>query len=381
MTIETTLLEQAYVKAESGYNTLASPGSTDALRHHELTLRKRNNREPSPQKSGTPDRIQSLPRGVTATWDLGGAFWEPSGTVGTPSYMAPLLKNGMGAQHAAALTTTVEASPSPTTTGCTLTSATGLAVGDVMVFTVGSGARREATRIKSIATAAVTFDALSAAPDAPGAAVSGVTYNLASTVPTSLSIFKFHTAGGFKEAVQGAIVERIQLMFDGAKEVGVKMSGPAANYVRTGFSQPGAFTAVGTPASGLVGNMYVDGTAFVILSAEITIDNNNDLRRDELGNGGVATGIINHKDFRNIGVSVTFYLEDTNLIAKGEASTLAALRLIVGSTNGKMLAAVMPSVEFETGDIPASGGPKIVTIQGVCYMASSGNDSLFLGEI
>jgi hypothetical protein len=79
-------------------------------------------------------------------------------------------------------------------------------------------------------------------------------------------------------------------------------------------------------------------------------------------------------------VSVTFYLEDTNLITKGEASTLAVLRLLVGNVNGKMVGAVMPSVEFEIPEIPATGGPKIVTIEGIAYQAGSGNDGLFLGE-
>lgn len=381
MTIETTLLEQAYVKEESPYGTLATPGSTDAFRHIELGLKAKNNREPSQTKMGTPDRLSSLPRGVTAEWDLGSAYWEPSGTLGTPSYMSPFLKNGIGAVHTTNLATTVAAMPAPTTTSATLVSVTGLAVGDTMVFTVGAGARREVTRIKTLVASAVTFDALSAAPDAPGAAVSGVSYNLATLVPTSLSIFKFHTAGGFKEAVKGAIVDKLEFMFDGAKEVGLKMSGPAATKTRSGFSQPGAFTVVGSPASGLVGNLYIDGTAFLILSSTVTVENNNDLRRNELGNLGIATGIIHHKDFRNITVSVTFYLEDTNLITKGEASTLASLRLLVGNVNGKMIGAVMPSVEFEIPEIPTSGGPKIVTAQGIVYQAGLGNDGLFLGEI
>lgn len=380
MTVETTLLEQAYVKEESGYGVLATPAATDAFRHQELVLDKKNNREPSPEKRGTPDRSQSLPRPSESTWDLGAAFWEPSQTLGTQSYLSPFLKNGMGARTTPALATTVEAAPSPTTTGCTLTSAAGLAVGDTIVFTVASGARREITRIKTIAGAAITFDALSAAPDAPGAAVSGVNYALSSLHPTSLSIFKFHTAGGFKEAVSGAIVNRMQFTFDGGREVGIAMSGPAKDKTRTGFSQPGAFTTVGSPASGLVGNLYVDGTAFLVLSATVTVENNSDLRRGEIGTGGLGTGIMHHVDFRNVTVSVSFYLEDTNLIGKSEASTLAVLRLLVGDTNGKMVGAVLPAVEFEIPTIPATGGPKVVTIEGVAYSGGSGNDQIFLGE-
>lgn len=379
MTIETSLLEQAFVVEETAYGeTVVTPAATDGFRHQELLLDKKNQREPSPEKRGTPDRSQSLPRRAASTWELGAAFWEPSGVLGTQSYLSPFLRNGMGVRTLPALATTVNAAPSPTTTGCTLISATGLAVGDTMIFDVASGARREITRIKTIATLAVTYDALSVAPDVPGAAVSGVNYALASLHPSSLRIFKFHTAGGFQEAVNGAIVNRMELTFDGSREVGIVLGGPSADRVRTGFSQPASFTTVGTPASGLVGNLHVDGTAFLVLSAVVTIENNSELRNTELGTS-LASGIINHSDFRNVTVSVMFYLEDLNLLAKAETITKAVLRLVVGNANGLMVGMVMPDVEFEIPTLPTTGGPKVVTIEGVAY-APGGNDAIFLGE-
>jgi hypothetical protein len=381
MTIETGLLERAYVQEETTYGEAipGDPSATDAFRHLELTLDRKLQREPSPEKRGTPDRYQSLPRRSVASWELGSALWEPSGTLGTASYLARFLKNGLGAQTTPALATTVAATPAPTATGCTLTSATGLAVGDTIVFTVASGARREITRIKSISGNAITYDQLSAAPDAPGAAVSGVNYKLAASHPGSLRIFKFHTAGGFKEAVTGAIVTKIQVSFDGSREVGIQMSGPAKTRVRTGFNAPAGFTTVGEPASGLVGNLYVDGSAFLVLSATITLENKSELRNAELGTD-LASGIIHHPDFRDVKVSLSFYLEDTTLIQKAEQVQKAVLRLLVGNANGKMVGAVLPAVEFEIPSIPAGSGPKVVTIEGVAYDDGSGNATLVLGE-
>jgi hypothetical protein len=380
MTIETTLLEQAYVKDEVTYNVIPTPVATDAFRHQELSLDKKNNREASPEKRGTPDRAQSLPRRPTAEWDLGGAFWEPSGVLGTQSYLSAFLRNAMGTRTLPALATTVNASPAPTTTACTLISATGLAVGDTIVVTVAAGARREITRIKTLAGLAITYDALSAAPDVPGVVVSGVNYVPASAHPGSLAIYKYHTAGGYKQAVSGAIVNKFAISFDGSKEVGIQLGGPAADMIRGGSvpTLPVAHTTVGAPASGLVGNLYVDGVAFLVINAEITGENNSELRNAELGTS-VASGIINHADFRNIGVSVSFYLEDTNLIAKAESVTHAVLRLLVGNVSGKMVGAVLPDVEFEIPSLPTSGGPKIVTIEGIAY-GPNGNDSIFLGE-
>jgi len=380
MTVESTLLEQAYVVEEGAYGeTLVDPSATDGFRHQELDLDKKNNREPSPEKRGTPDRSQSLPRRPDSNWDLSTAFWEPSGTLGTQSYLSKFLKNGMGTRTIVNLATTVNAAPAPTTTSATLISAGTLAVGDTIVFTVAAGARREITSVKTVAGLAITFDALSVAPDVPGAAVSGVNYKLASLHPGSLRVFKFHTAGAFKEAVNGAIVNRIQLTFDGSREVGIAVSGPSKDKFRTGFNPPAGFTTVGTPASGLVGNLFVDGTAFLVISAEITMENNSELRNRELGSS-VASGIIHHTDFRNVTVSVQFYLEDVNLIAKAETFTKAVLRLLVGNANGLMVGCVLPSVEFEIPSIPTTGGPKIVTIEGVAYDPGLGNAAMFLGE-
>lgn len=380
MTIETSLLEQAYVKEEAGYGTLATPTATDAFRHQELTLDKKLNREPSPEKRGTPDRAQSLPRLPESKFELAAAFWEPSGVLGTNSYLWPFFKNGMGGRTAPALATTIASGAA--TTGAVLTSVTGLAVGDTVVVTLGTGARREITRIKTIVGSTVTWDALSAVPDAPGAVVSGVNYALTSAHPTSLSIFKYNTAGGFKEAVSGAIVNGFTLSFDGAKEVGVKFSGPAKDYIDPASiaALPGAHTTVGSPASGLIGNVYVDGAAFLVLSAEVTLENNSELRKGEIGTGGLGTGIINHGDFRNVKVSVTFYLEDVSLLTKARNVTHCVLRMLIGSANGSMVGAVLPNIEFEIPTLPATGGPKVVTIEGVAYSAGSGNDQIFLGE-
>ncbi len=360
-----------------GFGVLVTdPVATDAFRHHELTLDKKNNREPSPAKRGTPDRTDTLPRITETTWELGAAFWEPSGTLGTKSYLTKFLRNGIGSRTVPALSTTVASGGA--TTGAVLTSAGTLAPGDTVVVTLAT--RREITRIKTVATNTVTWDPISAAPANGAAVVSGVNYVLTSLHPTSLQIFKFHTAGGFKENVSGAIVNQMAFTFDGSREVGITMGGPGRNRVRTGFNQPAAHTTVGTPASGLVGNVMIDGAAFLVLSAEVRVENNSMLRKGEIGTAGLGTGIMSHTDFRNVTISLSFYLEDTNLLTKAEAVTRCVVRLLIGDTNGLMVGAVLPNVEFEIPSIPATGGPKVVTIEGVAMAATAGNDSLFLGE-
>lgn len=390
MTIETGALEQSYAKVETTFAASADSGgealsATDGIRHLELSLTSKKNREDSPEKRGTPDVQQRLPRRQTTNWNLSSIMWEPSGTLGTISNVGKFIKAGFGSNHVLNLTTTVAAAPAPTATGCDLTSAAGVAVGDVIVFTVGSGARREVTRVKTIAGSSITYDALSAAPDSPGAAVVGITYNLANNLTESLSIYKYYNAGGFKQAAFGSVVNQLQMNFDGTREVLLSLQGPAARYADSSTGggtvqvKPASHTTVGSPASGLIGNFYVDGNAFLVIGAQVSVDNAIELRNKELGTQW-ASGIAGRGALRKVNVSVTFYLEDTRLIGYANSITQGVLRCIVGQTNGSMVAAVLPKVEFEIPDIGNEIGPKEITVEGTA-LATSGNDQVFLAEL
>lgn len=386
MTIETGALEQSYAKLETAFGVVPADAlaGADAIRHLDLALSGKMNREASPEKRGTPDEAQSLPRRFTANWNLSNMIWEPSGTPGTDSNAAKLLKAGLGAQHSAILVTTVSAAPAPTTTTASVVSATGLVVGDLIVFTVGAGARREVTRITAIATLALTFDALSVAPDSPGAAVSGTTFNLASLITQTFAVYKYYNAGNFKQATYGSVVDQIVASFDGTKEAMLQFQGPAANYADgstgggTVQAKPATHVTVGTPVGGMVGNAYIDGNAFLVIGLKLTIANNLELRNKELGTS-FASGIAGRASKRKVGVQITCYLEDLRLIGYARTVQKAAVRVIVGNANGGMLLCVLPSVEFEIPDVGGEVGPKEITISGVAY-ATTGNDQVYLGE-
>lgn len=385
MAIETGALEQAYVKVESGFAIQPAQAlvASDAIRHNEIAITSKKNREASVEKRGTPDEAQSLPRRQTTAVNLSSMLWEPSGTLGTASNAAKLLKAGLGTQHLAALTTTVAASPAPTVTGCTLTSVTGLVVGDVIVVTV-TGGRREATRVKTIASLAITYDELSAAPTTPGAVVSGLTFNLANSLADSLAVYKYYNAGGFKQAAYGWVVNQVGVSFDGTREVQLSLQGPAGIYADnsplggTVQNKPATHTTIGSPASGLVGSFNVDGATALIISANIQIANNIELRNKELGTA-FASGIAGRTAMRKVTVSVTAYLEDLSLLSQANGVVTTAMRCMVGNVNGAMLALVCPKVEFEIPDVGNEVGPKEITFEGVAY-ATTGNDQIYLAE-
>ncbi len=396
MTIEVGILEQAYAKIETSYALTAGSGgetlsATDGIRHLELSLTAKNNREASPEKRGTPDTQQTLPRRRTQGFNLSSIMWEPSGSIGTPSNVAKFIQACIGAIHtiSSGLVTTVASSP--VTTGATLTSVVGLAVGDTAVVTTAAG--REATRIKTIAGSDVTWDALSAAPSVGGAVVAGVSFGLASTIAYTLSIYKYLNAGNFKQAVFGAVVEQMEATFDGTKEVLLSFQGPAGRYADTNTpsnapteappqSKPASHTTVGSPASGMIGTFYVGGNAFAVISVKVTVNNSIELRNKELGTR-YATGVAGRGGNRQVKAQITCYLEDLRLFALAVASGITAssgvLRFVVGDTNGSMLACVMPNVVFEIPDVGNEAGPKMITLEGMA-LATSGNDQVFFGE-
>lgn len=382
MTIETGNLEQAYYKEESAFDVSPADAlaSTDGIRHLELNLGAKLNREPSPQKQGTPDENQSLPRRKTSTWDLSQIMWEPSGTLGTISNVGGLIEGGMGAKTAVNLDTTVASGG--TTTGAVLTSAGTLAVGDCVVVSLASPTRREVTRIKSVAGATVTWDALSAAPANGAVVVSGVNYKFTNNITKSYAIYKYYNAGGFKQATYGSVVDMIKISFDGTKEVMLGINGPAAEIADSTFgtvqAKPGSHTTVGSPAGGMIGNVYIDGNAFLVIAANIEMNNKIVLRNKELGTSK-ASGIAGRENHREVKCRLTFFLEDVSLLTKAHNVTHAVLRVLVGQTNGNMVGAVMPNLEFELPDFPNATGPMELTVEARGY-AVSGNDALFLTE-
>jgi hypothetical protein len=505
--IETGALEQAYAKVESTYAADAATGGetlsgTDAIRHLELSLTSKKNREASPEKRGTPDQAQSLPRRQTSAFNLSSVMWEPSGTAGTISNVGKFLDAGFGSKNqiTGGLETTVLASPSPTATGCSLSDAGGLEPGDIIAITVNGV--REATRILTTslwslflaaptlalagdgagnvddglhsyrvtaihpdfgetvlgaaatievvdnttdgkvavsvialgpsgttsrrvwrteagqhltgpwkllttladntttvfqdnvadsglgvdaAFQAITYDELSDVPDDPGAVVAGITYKLANNLTKTLALYKFFNAGGFYQATFGNVVDQIQASFDGTREVLLAIQGPGGRYADaspgggTVQAKPATHVTVGSPVGGMIGSFRVDEHDFLVIACQVTVNNQIELRNKELGTAW-ASGIAGRTNMRQVGVQITFYLEDTRLLGLANTVTRGVLRCLVGDGAGGMLAAVLPGVEFEIPDVGNEIGPKELTIEGVAY-ATVGNDQVFMAEL
>lgn len=382
MAVESFQTQRVYVKAEASFNAAALPtfAATDAIIAKSFQANVAHNRVPSKSKRGTPDVVTDLPRMQTSGFDLL-AEWRPSGSIGVESDLGPLLKAFFGTQTAhgsgSGVATTIASGPS--VTGAVLTSATGLAVGAVVWVTLPSGAR-EATRIKTLVTNTVTWDALSTAPAVSAAVVASVTYSQTTAVGQSLAIGSFFA--GKKELITGGMADQIEITFGKHDEVTVRFSGMSArhrgNTAASSLTDPASTTTVGSPINGIVAAGNVNGFAFKVTALKLSMANAIGLRDQELGDAYATEAY--RSDFRMGTIEATFYLDDGRIADLGAAFTKAAFSLSIGSTNGAMLGIVAPSVLWDEPALPSGeSGPVLMTVKGQLY-ATSGNDSLFVAE-
>ena len=378
MAINTNITLQGFVLDESAFNDttyVSGFGATNVFDFDRLTLTGALNRTIDRSRRGTPDTYATRDQRPTAEWDLV-APWKPSGTLGTPSGLSTFLRRALGSRTAPNLATTIASGASAT--GATLTSGTGLAVGDCMVITMPAG-HREATRLKTVAGAAVTWDALSTAPSVSAAAVSGVNYKLTTAAPSSVTILKAYVDNTDQEVVTGAMVNDLTITFAGSDVVMISASGPAARLRTSGATVPGSTTFLaGEALASFDGNNYIDGNAFLLTRMVLNFRGGLAMRNSEIGTR-YASGVF-RSDFRELNVEVEYYFEDTDIRTAAEAVTKTVIRHIAGNTNGNMLGCVIPKVEWERPRASqADNGAVMVTASGK-VIATSGNDTAFLFE-
>lgn len=370
-------LGKLYGMAESTYGTAPSIGSANAIRHLEFTLTDQPyNRVDSRERSAASSLLKRFARREAAEWNLAEAYMYPSGTIGTAPELSPILKNGMGVEVLGTGNTTLTAGA--TTTGGTLTSATGFAIGQFVLITVGT--TKYVRKVTNLVTTTITWaPALPSAPATSAPIKSGVAYNLATDIPASVFFAKYLN-DSFSEFCYGAVVNTMKLMFDANDEVRFAASGPCQK-VRTsgGPAIPGGFTTVGgDPPSGLTGSLFIGGTQFEFIKAEIEIQNNARLVGGDSFGAVLPTGFARNQR-RRVTINLEAELDDVaNLLAKTEAGTFTDVLIQCGTTEGAVWAAYLPSVDFARPEIPDADEYLVTPYSGVA-MGSAGNDEISIG--
>lgn len=367
---------QLYTVAESTYGVTPTLLATHALRHLSIEMPFDNkNRETVLYKKVSPGvTVDSRgDRRISAAFTLESLIWN-SGVLNTLSEVDPILSAGFGTKTNITLSTTF--SGTPTTTGGTIASATGLAVGDFVLITCPDGKRR-LRKVTTASTSLVWTPALpSGQAPASGAACKGVTtYKLSTLLATSLSLAHYlkktdNSTSHIKRVIAGAGVDKLDLTFNANAEPKLKASGDAKN-VLDAPSQPGGFTVVGVmPLSGISGDMQIGTTALKFLELGVSISNGLYWRKDEYGDAS-AVELFRAKR-REVSLSLKVHLEDeATLYDLAEAGTNAGLFMQHGYTEGRCMAIHAPQVEFK---VPSTSDSDEVVDQDYTGMALESAD-------
>jgi hypothetical protein len=371
-------LGRVYAAKETTYGTAPTFASTDAVRHLGVKLNySPRNRVDSPERLAHPSQISRFTRRATGDWAIDGILY-PSGTIATPPDNSDFLECGMGAVASTAAATTIASGPS--TTGATLTSGTGMAVGRPIVInvTTGSPATGRVVRwLTSVAGAVVAWaPALPQAPAVGDSVKQGVGYSLATALPNALRIGHYLTSINKEGA--GCVVDQLKVMFDANDEVRWEASGPMQTRVTPAQAVPGAFTTAGSaPPSGLLGGLRVGAAAYDMLKFAVTINNAMDLDNFQFGTSQ-AQGFF-RRGKRKVEVEIgAMVSDDVTLMTAAEGTTNQVLLAQCGNVEGSIVAVYCPAVEFEVPDYPDEDETMEHGFRGVA-LGTLGNDEVYIG--
>jgi hypothetical protein len=370
-------LGSLYVKDEPTYAEDVVFAATDAFRHLTFTTRKSLNRSNSLEKKGTPGLTNRFSRHIEAGYQLE-AYLSPSGTIQVAPNGRLWLKNGLGAERVGTVSTTVASGGD--VDGAVLADASGLAVGEFILIHIATGP--SAGRYARVVTGIDSDDTVSWVPDLPVAPANGstvkagVTYSLANALPKSMAIGRYLPDRSWE--VKGAVVEQLGLMFNGNDEVKLTSQGPAQTSDSPAQAKPGAFTAVGSPVTGITGYAYVNDAALKIVRADFNVANLTQLINDSFG-------LDRAEDFyrdgrRDITVSLEQRLtDDTTLYDLADGPTDFALLLQAGLTEGRIVAVYAPRCELNIPEIPDDDGGIRNQYTAVCKETLAGLDGVSEG--
>ena len=375
---------QVFIGEESPFGTPPTILATHAIRHTQASMDfDPYNRVYSPEKKAAPGRYALFDRRGTAGGSLEGLL-RPSGTINTLPECSPILKAAFGSVVNTTLSTTVASGG--TTTGCTLTSASGMAVGNALLITCPDG-RKRARFITAVntGTGVVTWaPALPAGPSNAAAVKAGSTYKLTSALGISLFMARYlyaaNGSSGLNEILKGWMIDRLSLMFPNVDEPHFSASGPAQTKADAP-SHPGGFTQVGTnPPNAITAEALIGGVAAQFTQLGFEIGNGIEMRNDELGESMPSEAY--RMGHREISTSIDLVVENEMkavIYDLAMAGTLTTLFKQVGYTEGKVIAVYAPRVEFKPPTMDVPDGEARWPIRGrVLESTEDGNDELLL---
>lgn len=358
--------------------TPVAPAAGDAVRHLNCILNvNKRNRVNSPERTAHPSQINRFTRRKTADFVVGGIFY-PSATLNTLPDHDVALKHTLGGTPSN-ITLSTTFSGTPTTTGGTIASGTGLVAGQAVLISIAAGASagKYVRWLTTAGTSPVWTPALPAAPVSGDTLKGCVTYGLGTALPKSFTVMR--ALAGRREQGVGCVGDKLKLTFDANNELMWEVSGPMKDRLRgsEAAADPGTFTTVGNaPPSGLTGGLYLAASQENFLKAEVEIENA--MALDNFNYGTSAAAGYFRQGKRSVKVTLNKNMDDDVTIEDaGDGTTNVAVLIQCGDTEGSIITVYMPSVEFESPN--GVDGDELLeqTLSGIAK-GTVGNDEFYM---
>jgi hypothetical protein len=346
-------LERAFLKKETAFGTIPAFATGDHVRlpgSFAIGQKVARKADQAKRDVAAANELFDLDKSTEWSWPEGPV--RPAGVLGTPPELDVLFEMLLGQKIVANVSTTIAASPTPTTTGCTVAAAGALAKGCLIRFSNASktGIHGQVRRVTSVSTNAITWEpALPAAPASGDTVTSGVTYLPVSDPEVSFAAVR--DLGHSVEVFPGLWCNEGSLKFGRAEFLLASFSGQGCGRrTRVGAAALASQAAVGATTMGVTAN---EGELFDV-------------------SGGPWYARCEAEVVRIDGVS-----DDTLTVARAQQSTTAAghdagkelapwtpARTLVGRAvtgmRGQLIAAdstgAIQAVDFETAEARVANG-------------------------
>lgn len=341
--------------AEATYGAAPSFSGTSAMRISKAQLTFDPHKyAPSAQRYTDPSQRALLLRRFDAKFQID-ALWYPSGTLNTVGETDTWLQNALGGGAPANIVLSTTFTGVPTVTGGPVSSATGLAIGQMVQIT-HSGVVYAAMLTNIVSLTLTWAPALPVAPVAGDACKGAVTYSLATAVPKSIDCAAYpHAPSASTPAREllGCVPEKLVIGLDSNSEPTFQISGPAQQFAGsspnyTPQSEPGSWTTVGSESqipSGLQAMFNYNGTIYQVTKIEHTLVNNMAQQNNALGTAEATAFYRNKK--RAWTIKATAMVSDDKTLwtpSLTAAQTAVPTMLQIGTVSGYIWAIYNPAI-------------------------------------
>ncbi len=236
MALQLAFDQYVHIVAQSLFNTGVDNTAASALRIPKFLAKREQVRIQRASRLATMSQEAALHQKHKGVWSMDYELTTPSSFSGTPQ--APdidVVLSTMFLKRSRSATTTILASPTPTTTGCSLGTPSAVSVGDIILIHIADNVW-EARQVATKNVAAITWVCpLSSAPQDLSVEIYGGTqYSPVDVgdVPASPAFTAFNKigTGGIQQCLIGAVPNKMDIELDANKLAMVSFAGDAKSF-------------------------------------------------------------------------------------------------------------------------------------------------------